>query len=325
MARIEDLWFAMLTGTEGSDSRVNLVISEGGTDRLNQLFGDTFQQDQEPGRANLYWLDVRSLGIDDTRLVDGSIRVGLLGDDAWQPEVLFLWGTTRAAPPSQFPGVVPLAIETEIGVELSTNDAGAVPSLPLRLVRTGSPTMTINRLLLVLQTEFGPRNDINFPFGSGSVGGSTRGEGPEAGTDDPIVLQIIAAGGGLVVNERFPETPQDDFSANEANLYSVLGAPFTRAALGSDSVRLSIGGGDQWRPLRLFLFGLDDRAGRPESIIPLVYLDGRSLIGEAAGGPPGWPLDYLSTETGEGSPQVVLPLLPVPSTVTPPAGELEVG
>ena len=63
MSTINDLWFAMLTRSvenAGTDSAVNLVVTQGGNDRLNHSFSEnTPQEDQERGQANLYNLDVR--------------------------------------------------------------------------------------------------------------------------------------------------------------------------------------------------------------------------------------------------------------------------
>jgi hypothetical protein len=296
------VYFSMLTRTgdnAGTDSAVSLLIADGGEDRLVYRSVDTPQEDQESGQANLYQigLDVqhRSRWIDDTRLVDGDIRVGLLGDDAWEPEVLFLWGTYLADQ-----RIVPLAIETNITTKLSTNDAGAVPSMSIRLVNTGSLTMVINELLLVLETEGeseygGFWSDLWRIITTGSV--AQVGSIPHGtGTNSPIQLQITA-GGELVVQWISSNTPQDDLQAGQANLYFVpVAVPFTRAAMGRDAVRLSILGTDTWLPGQLFLFGLNKSGSRPTAIVPLVHIDD-------------WEMGFMSTDTSKGKPEVVLPLV----------------
>ena len=310
MAVIVDLYFAMLTRpgeSAGTNSAVSLLISDQGTDRLNQTFGGTSQEDQEPGQANLYHLnlrsDVRARWIDSSTLVNGDIRVGVLGDDAWRPLKFFLWGVSQISPP---PGqrILPLAIETNVSTVLSTTDTGAVPSMSVRLVRTGSPTMLINELLLLVETT--PESDPSVWSNlwhflrhgpSGRIGDPGQPPGSE-GTDSPIELRIVADG-GLVVQQRIGDTSQDDLEAGQVNWYSVpVAVPFTRAAMGRDSVRLSIDGSDLWLPNSLFLFGFDRRESRPTSVIPLVHLDS-------------WDLGVLSTDSREGSAEVVLPLVPI--------------
>jgi hypothetical protein len=72
--------------------------------------------------------------------------------------------------------------------------------------------------------------------------------------------------------------------------------PFTRSSLNNGTITLRIKGGmDDWKPLRFFLFGLDDATGRPESIVPLVHL------GE-------WPFGTMSPDTTNGIASVTLPL-----------------
>jgi hypothetical protein len=308
MAQIDLLYFAMLTDSTddaGTDSPVNLTINEGGVDILNHRFGDTVQQDQEEGQANLYRLDVRSQRIESNRLGDGSIRVGLLGDDEWRPDTLFLWGTAHGRRPIEPPAIVPLAIETGVAAALSTDDAGAVPSIPVRLVRTGSPTMMINRLLLIVTTAYDADSGSWWDpssWGSASIG--DPGATGDSGTDDQIALEIVA-GGQLVVQSVIPDTSQDDLESGQANLYTVpVAVPFTRASMASDAVRLSIRGTDQWLPSAVYLFGLNNRQGRPDSIIPLVRIDN-------------WGIVPLSTDTAEGTPQAVLPLVPLGPTIWP--------
>ncbi len=306
MARIDFLYFATLTesagGDPGTDSTVNLIINDG-TERLNHRFGDTVQADQERGQANLYRIDVRSRGIDSTRLVDGSIRVGVVGDDEWRPNVLFLWGFTPAPVQVRPPAVVPLAIETGVTTPLSTDDAGAASSMPLRIVRSGNRTTLINELLLLTNTAYDP---------AASWGGARIGDpGPSGkGTDDRIELQIIA-GGGLVVQHVVPDTPQDDLESGQVNFYRVpVAVPFTRGSMATDAVRLGIGGADLWLPAALYLFGVDSRRGRPASIIPLVHIDRWGPFVNQGG------LGALSTDSSEGRPQVVLPLLSLTTAPT---------
>jgi hypothetical protein len=267
MSHLRRLWAGMLTRNvedAGTDSRIALTVE--GT---QLTFPDTAQEDQERGRANLYEVAVQNHNIIPENLSNSSIRAVILGSDAWRPEHFVVWG-------ERFTGgaIVPLAIETGISAQLSTDSSEGNAALPLRLVGTGSRSMNINRLLLMMTTA----------------------NSDDAGTNDKINLTITTTG-EEVVDFDIPDTPQDDQERGQANLYFVpVNSPFTRNSLGSNSIRLSTSGTDAWRPASLFLFGLDDAAGRPEALVPLVNL--RS-----------WPLGQLSTDSSEGSGSVTLPLL----------------
>jgi hypothetical protein len=267
MSHLRRLWAGMLTRNvedAGTDSRIALTVE--GT---QLTFPDTAQEDQERGRANLYEVGVQNHNIIPENLSNSSIRAVILGSDAWRPEHFVVWG-------ERFTGgaIVPLAIETGISAQLSTDSSEGNAALPLRLVGTGSRSMNINRVLLMMTTA----------------------NSDDAGTNDKINLTITTTG-EEVVDFDIPDTPQDDQERGQANLYFVpVNSPFTRNSLGSNSIRLSTSGTDAWRPASLFLFGLDDAAGRPEALVPLVNL--RS-----------WPLGQLSTDSSEGSGSVTLPLL----------------
>ena len=302
MTLIDVLHLAMLTdaGTAdpGTDSPVNLVINDG-TERLNHRFSDTNQDDQERGQANHYRLEVGSRGIDSALLRPGSIRVGVLGGDAWQPDILFLWGSARPGP-LQSAAIVPLAIEMNIATELSSDDSVTVPSMPLRPVATGSATTLIRRLMLITVTG----HDADAPLFGADIGDP----GPsDHGTDNAIEIRVVA-GDGIVVQHVIPDTPQNDLDTNQANLYVVpVTVPFTRASMAPDAIRLRITGNDAWGPNELYLFGLSGAGGRPESIVPLVHVTS-------------WDLGTLSTDAGEGVSAVTLPL--VPGSSGPAVGDM---
>jgi len=290
MATLNTLWFAMLTRPDdsrdpGTDSPIGLVINENGAERLNHRFdADTPQEDQERGQANLYSLDVRGKNIDRAELDNSSVRVSNLGGDQWEPELLYIWG--EAGRFSFDHQIMPIAIETEITTKLSTDsqDVEAVPSMPVRLLAKGKSNMRINRLMLLVMTAGKPPTP---PI-------ATAGFPSE--TDDPIELEIVNDA-GIAVKFEIPDTPQQDLERGQANLYFIpVSAPFTKRSLRSNSIILRIKGDDAWRPSRLFLFGLDDASGRPESIVPLVHM-------------PEWNRGDLSTDTSEGREQVTLPLV----------------
>ncbi len=272
MAHLRRLFFGMLThntGDSGSDSPIVLIVNQGGADVLHHTFADTSQKDQEQGQANLYQLLVTASNIVPESLTNSSIRVGIRGDDLWRPLHAVVWG-------QRFTGgaIVPLAIETDLGVGLSTTASEGNISVPIRLVGQGSADMQIRRLLVLMKTA----NE------------------DDAGTNSKIELQI-SSGRSILVTHEFPDTPQDDQEKGQANLYFVpVAVPFAKNGLSDDSIRLRIKGSDAWLPSSFFVFGLDDAEGRPESLVPLVHI--RS-----------WALGTLSTDDAEGEEAVTLPLV----------------
>lgn len=273
MSHLRRVWTAMLTrnapGSAGTDSRIVLIINQDGRDRLHHTFPDTCQNDQERGQANLYEVAVSQNGVEPDQLNNSSIRIGIRGDDQWRPEHAVVWGqrVTGGA-------VIPLAIETGLGARLSTDTGEGRLSLPLRRVGLGSSRMQIRRLLMLMTTS----NRKN------------------AGTDSGLELQI-SANGSQFVDFDIPDTPQDEQERCQANFYFVpVSSPFAKADLNNSSIRLSIKGADAWKPASFFLFGLDDAAGRPEFLVPLVHL--RT-----------WPHADLSTDPSEGVSSVTLSLV----------------
>src|SRR4051794_14643814 len=107
MAKLTKIWFGMLTHDEpdaGTDDRIALTFDN------NQItFIDSPQSDQDRGQANLYERDVEAADIFTEALNESSIRVIILGGDAWLPEHAFVWGM-----PVDGRSPRPLAIETEI-------------------------------------------------------------------------------------------------------------------------------------------------------------------------------------------------------------------
>ncbi|MGH7470655.1 MAG: hypothetical protein ACRENP_22130 [Longimicrobiales bacterium] len=284
---ISRLWAAMLTrnvNNAGTNHRIVLVINANGQDLLNHEFVDTTQKDQEQAQANLYEVNVRGKGIDPAELNNSSIRVGILGSDAWRAEHFMLWGERLS--PFFDAEVIPLALETGIPTQISTDDDEGPSSFPLRLVGKGNRDMAINRIFLLFTTA-GQLEDDDL---------GAEGLAPQ-GTDSPIEIQIVSDG-RLVVLSEIRDTHQDDAELGGANFYSApVITPFTRRALQDRSITLRVKGLDSWEPASLFLFGLDDAAGRPESLVPLVHL-------------PRWPFGLLEADTSTGVATVTLPLVP---------------
>jgi hypothetical protein len=179
------LWAAMLTrqgGDTGTDSKISLSINVGGVELLNQVFPDSGQIDQETAQANLYEFNVEGKRIEPGSLTNSSVRLQILGNDAWNPEHFFAWGEMPPRTPLQNTGIFPLVIETGITQTLSTDTSEGVSSIPLRLVAKGASNMTINRLLILLTTK-GEQEDDSGIFAEA---------GPPFGTDNSLEIQIVS-------------------------------------------------------------------------------------------------------------------------------------
>ena len=270
MSHIRRVWAGMLTrntNNSGTNSPIVLIVNEDGTDRLHNTFSDTPQEDQEQGQANIYEVDVAANNITPENLNNSSIRVGIRGNDAWRPEHFVVWGERATGG-----AILPLAIETDLTLQISTDRSEGNLSFPLRLAGLGNVGMRINRLLMLMTTA------------------NVR----DAGTNSRVTLQI-SSGGGIIVDFDLPDTPQDEQERGQANLYFVpVNTPFTKRGLNPSGISLTIGGTDAWMPASFFLFGLDDAAGRPEALVPLVHIRN-------------WNLGQLSTDSSEGVSSVTLP------------------
>jgi hypothetical protein len=237
-----------------------LTVNQNGSDRLNHTFPDTSQEDQERGQTKLYEVNVAGNNIIPEDLNNSSIRIGIRGDDLWQPEHVVIWGERLSGG-----AIIPVAVETDLTVRLSTDAGKGNLSLPLRRVASGAADMPIRRLLMLMTTA----------------------NRADAGTNSGIELQVFSDG-ALVVDFDVPDTPHEEQERGQANFYFVpVAVPFAQDSLDNTSIRLRIKGDDAWLPGSFFLFGLDDAAGWPEALVPLVHL----LT---------WPHGQLSTDSGEG-------------------------
>jgi hypothetical protein len=251
MAIINQIFMATETWHDkedaGTESNLNLTINVNGSDILDQNLG--FQEPlnsfghTEGGNAG-FTLPIRFEPFDTDLLTDSSIRLGIRGDDAWAPRNVFLFGRTDDR--SQVP--VPIAIETDLDVWLSTDNGEGHLSTPIRLVRSGRQ---IRRVLLVIST--GPNDDD--------------------GTDHDIELEIRGSNGTEFFREQYNnDTPQADLEKSSANYYARdVKTPFIESDLQGCRIILRILGDDAWHPFRVFVFGLDTTSdqGRPNVIIPL--------------------------------------------------------
>jgi len=84
------------SGDSKTDSPIQLQVTAGGNLVLDQTVTDTPQDDLEAYTANWYPLSAAvPFTLLDVRL-NGGIRLNILGDDAWLPSTLFLYGLDTA-------------------------------------------------------------------------------------------------------------------------------------------------------------------------------------------------------------------------------------
>jgi hypothetical protein len=275
MAIFDILFLAVLTKNEddaGTSSTFNLTVNVDGEDVLDR----DYESDVDNGEAGLSGFGVMPTPFDSNGVTNSSIRLGIRGDDAWGPQHVLLFGHVQ---PDFQPGrTVALAMETDLTHWLSTDPSEGHLTMPIRLVSSGDSTTLIRRVLLLVRTIW-----------------STE----DAGTDSPIQLEITA-GANLVLKQEIGDTPQPDLEEATMNWYVLDAAvPFTRGdVLSNGGIRLEILGDDAWRPMLLYVFGLDTAGGRPNAVVNLVSV-------------PVWGQGWLSTDPQEGSPSVDLPVVSV--------------
>jgi hypothetical protein len=267
MSILDNLHLAVRTrnlGDAGTSSGFNLTVNVDATDTLDK----NFSADLEKGEATLLGGPFPAT-LDSNLLTNTSVRLGIRGDDAWSPQDVLLFGLAF-----ERNELAALAMETELTDSLSTDDREGKLTMPIRLVDRGSSSTLIRRVLLIVDTIWQHFTDTE--------------------TDSPIELEI-RAGGNLVLLQEIVDTPQPDLEAGKSNWYPLdAGIPFTRAdVLASGGITLRIKGDDAWKPMRLFLFGLDTATGRPNEVVSLVSL-------------PVWPHGWMSSDTEEGKPSVEL-------------------
>ena len=107
------------------------------------------------------------------------------------------------------------------------------------------------------------------------------------------------AGENLVLREEIDDTSQSDLERGTSNWYMMdAPVPFTRGEVQAGGrIVLSILGDDAWKPMGLFVFGLDTASGRPNQVVSLVSL-------------PVWGPRWMSADETEGDPSVDLTVTP---------------
>jgi hypothetical protein len=279
---IDKLYLAVLTRDEddaGSRSPLNVIVNIGGTDVVSHYV--VYEPDFDIKRGNAGILPVADtlehpIQFNSDSLTDCSVRVAIRDDDTWIPEHVFLIGRTDPLS-NEIVRWIPLAIEVDTDIKLSTDSDEGDVTMPIRHVQSGNESTVIRRVLLLLRTA----GDDN------------------AGTNDPIKLEITA-GGNLVLQGETSggnATSQDDTEQKSHNWYFFnVSNPFTKRQLMSNGgIRLGIDGKDAWLPEQVYVYGFDTAEGRPGEIVHLVSITQ-------------WSLGWLSQDTTEGQEFVSLPV-----------------
>jgi hypothetical protein len=278
MPTIDVVWLAYLNrdiDDSGTDDSVNLTLNVDGDDVVDRSFGSN------AGDSDAYLNTTPQLDppFDSATLTDSSIRIGVRGSDAWGPSDVLVFGHSLAATDV----AVPLAFAAGLTQFISTDPSEGPLTIPLRRVEPGDASTVIRRVLLLVHTQWS---------GGGVIPGGS------SGTDSPIQLEVFA-GENLVLREEIHDTSQADLERGESNWYVMDSlVPFTRGEVQAGGrIVLSILGDDAWKPMMLFVFGLDTESGRPNRVVSLVSL-------------PIWGPRGMSTDTSEGDPSVDLQVTP---------------
>ena len=97
-------------GTDtGTDSAIQLEVFAGANLVLREEIDDTSQSDLEKGSSNWYVMDALVPFTRGEVQAGGRIVLSILGDDAWKPQVLFVFRTGYGQRSAQPGGVAGLA------------------------------------------------------------------------------------------------------------------------------------------------------------------------------------------------------------------------
>ncbi|HEX6939585.1 MAG TPA: hypothetical protein VF158_09240 [Longimicrobiales bacterium] len=113
-----------------TDDQIQLQVTAAGNLVVSATIGDSQQEDLEPYTANWYDIAVSAPFTRGDVLSNGEIRLGILGDDAWRPKSVFVYGLdTPGGRPND---IVPLVAVPDWSLgDLSTNPQEGKASVPL--------------------------------------------------------------------------------------------------------------------------------------------------------------------------------------------------
>jgi hypothetical protein len=213
----------------------------------------------QPGSSHMIMVPLP----EDQKTVDFDVRrMGLRGSDAWHPQFVFVFGEEEDGQGRL--NLVPIALQYYSPQYLSASPGKGVLSIPLCRAVFGSRDESMTRMLILIQND----------------------ERVHAGTKSPVTLTVEGANDLSLSFEI-----KDNKLANPSDVYLEI-FRLDHEFIGSDvtSIRMSIGGDDQWRPKGVWIIGLDHTPDGDEHLIPFVHIPSWERTG----------LPMLSTDPKEG-------------------------
>jgi hypothetical protein len=119
-------------GSTGTDSAIQLEVFAGENLVLREEIHDTSQSDLERGTSNWYVMDSLVPFTRGEVQAGGRIVLSILGDDAWKPQMLFLFGLdTASGRPNQVVSLVSLPFWGPRGMSTDASEGDASVVLQL--------------------------------------------------------------------------------------------------------------------------------------------------------------------------------------------------
>ncbi len=120
-------------GTDtGTDSAIQLEVFAGENLVLREEIDDTSQSDLEKATSNWYVMDAPVPFTRGEVQAGGRIVLSILGDDAWKPQVLFVFGLdTASGRPNQMVSLVSLPVWGPRWMSTDTSEGDPSVDLPV--------------------------------------------------------------------------------------------------------------------------------------------------------------------------------------------------
>ena len=248
--------------TAGTSSKPVLILGNNRTDLLHHTFD--IQKPISGGSSHYFTIDVRGQGLN---TYFQFMRLGIRGDDMWVPESVFVFGEQDESESLRFQ---PLAIQFYDKELLSTDEYEGRISIPLKRASLGSYYTQLSRVMVMIRNN-GQRH---------------------AGTKSPVLLTIEGKKEELL---RL-EIPEGKLATDDAVYFTGVWFRNIDSSNEIRSIRLHIGGDDQWTPGSVYVFGIDREPDEYEQVVPLVYIQDWAETG----------LGSLSEDAKEGKDSVTL-------------------
>ena len=229
----------------GTNSKPVLIL--GSNDR--DIIHETFDLDEpiEAGASNLISFDVQQRNV---RSYFRYMRMALRGADAWRPETIFIFGEEPGHRTTSFR---PIAIKNFNWEQISTDESEGPISIPLGRANLGGYYTRMNRMMIIIKNST-QRN---------------------AGTKSPVLLVVEGDEGELL---RY-EIPEGKLAEAGGAFVTVQRMERVDSSNDIRSIKLYIGGPDQWEPESMWVLGLDDRPDSYEQVVPFVCIPDWSATG----------------------------------------------